>query len=76
MWLARTGLIMKAATGKTSEAAVQKLFGLSDFALVDMGDFAGGMLKYIRDHPVPCLTIAGGFAKLTKLGQGCLDQWA
>ena len=62
-----------AATGKTSEAAVQKLFGLSDFALVDMGDFAGGMLKYIRDHPVPCLTIAGGFAKLTKLGQGCLD---
>ena len=68
------GLIhVAAATGKTSEAAVQKLFGLSDFALVDMGDFAGGMLKYIRDHPVPCLTIAGGFAKLTKLGQGFLD---
>jgi cobalt-precorrin-5B (C1)-methyltransferase len=38
-----------------------------------MGDFAGGLLKYLRDHPVPKLTIAGGFAKLTKLAQGALD---
>jgi cobalt-precorrin-5B (C1)-methyltransferase len=61
------------ATGKTSESAVQKLLKLSDYALIDMGDFAGGMLKYLRDHPIPRLTIAGGFAKLTKLGQGFLD---
>ena len=41
--------------------------------MLDMGDFAGGMLKYIRNHPVPRVTIGGGFAKLTKLGQGFMD---
>ena len=38
-----------------------------------MGDFAGGLLKYLRRHPVPALVIAGGFAKMTKLAQGFLD---
>jgi cobalt-precorrin-5B (C1)-methyltransferase len=38
-----------------------------------MGDFAGGLLKYLRTHPVPRLTIAGGFAKMAKLAQGALD---
>jgi cobalt-precorrin-5B (C1)-methyltransferase len=38
-----------------------------------MGDFVGGMLKYLRTHPVPRLTIAGGFAKLAKLAAGHLD---
>jgi cobalt-precorrin-5B (C1)-methyltransferase len=61
------------ATGSTSEAAVQKLYGLTEPALIDMGDFVGGMLKYIRDHPVPRVTIAGGVAKMTKLAQGLLD---
>src|SRR4051812_44640474 len=61
------------ATGRTSEAAVRRIHGLSDPALLDMGDFAGGLLKYLRRHPLPRLTIAGGFAKLTKLGQGALD---
>jgi len=61
------------ATGSTSEAAVKKLYNLPDFALIDMGDFAGGMLKYLRKNPVPEVTIAGGFGKLTKLAQGYLD---
>jgi cobalt-precorrin-5B (C1)-methyltransferase len=61
------------ATGAASEAAVQKLHGLPEFALIDMGDFVGGMLKYIRTHPVPRVTIAGGVAKITKLAQGLLD---
>src|SRR5215831_399382 len=61
------------ATGSTSEAAVQKLYGLAEPALIDMGDFVGGMLKYIRDHPLPRVTIAGGVAKMTKLAQGLLD---
>ncbi len=39
--------------GSTSEAAVQRLHGLTEPALIDMGDFAGGMLKYLRRHPVP-----------------------
>jgi len=61
------------ATGSTSEAAVQALHGLPDHALIDMGDFAGGMLKYLRRNPVPRVTIAGGIAKMAKLGQGRLD---
>ncbi len=61
------------ATGSTSEKAVQDLYGLPDIACLDMGDFAGGLLKYIRKHPVPKLTIAGGFAKITKLAQGSMD---
>lgn len=60
-------------TGSTSEAAVQKLLGLPDHAMLDMGDFAGGMLKYLRRHPVPRVTIGGGIGKLTKLAQGALD---
>jgi cobalt-precorrin-5B (C1)-methyltransferase len=38
-----------------------------------MGDFVGGTLKYLRQHPVARLTIAGGFAKLAKLAAGHLD---
>ena len=49
------------------------MHGVADEALIDMGDFAGGMLKYVRQHPVPNITIAGGFAKLVKLAQGALD---
>jgi cobalt-precorrin-5B (C1)-methyltransferase len=62
-----------AATGATSEAAVQKLYNLAEIALIDMGDFVGGMLKHLRTHPVPRLTIAGGVAKMTKLAQGLTD---
>jgi cobalt-precorrin-5B (C1)-methyltransferase len=61
------------ATGSTSEAAVRRLYSLDDTALIDMGDFVGGMLKYVRSHPVPRVTVAGGFAKMSKLGQGLLD---
>ncbi len=62
-----------AATGSTSEAAVQKLTGLPETALLDMGDFVGGTLKYLRAHPVERLTLAGGFGKFCKLAQGALD---
>ena len=62
-----------AATGSTSERAVQALYGLPEFALIDMGDFVGGTLKYLRRHPIPRLTLAGGFAKLAKLAAGHLD---
>lgn len=61
------------STGSTSEAAVAALYGLPETALIDMGDFVGGMLKYLRRHPVRHVTVAGGFAKLAKLGQGFLD---
>jgi cobalt-precorrin-5B (C1)-methyltransferase len=42
-------------------------------ALIDMGDFVGGMLKYLRKHPIQRVTIAGGFAKMVKLAQGFID---
>lgn len=61
------------ATGRTSEQAVQLLHDLPETALIEMGDFVGGMLKYLRRNPVSRVTIAGGVAKMTKLAQGRLD---
>jgi cobalt-precorrin-5B (C1)-methyltransferase len=69
-----TGLMHVAgSTGAESERAVQRMYGLPEIALIDMGDFVGGMLKYLRNHPVPRVTIAGGVGKMTKLAQGLLD---
>jgi cobalt-precorrin-5B (C1)-methyltransferase len=64
---------LAASTGSVSERAVQRLHALPEEALIDMGDFVGATLKYLRRHPVPRLTIAGGFGKLAKLAQGALD---
>lgn len=60
-------------TGSTSEAAVKALHDLPETALIEMGDFVGGLLKYLRTHPIARVTIGGGFAKMTKLAQGRLD---
>ena len=60
-------------TGATSERAVQALHGLPDHAMLDMGDFAGGLLKYLARHPVPRVTIGGGIGKMAKLAQGAGD---
>ena len=62
-----------AATGKTSEAVARRLLGLPDQSLIDMGDMAGAVLKYLRRAPVRRLTLVGGFAKLAKLAAGHLD---
>ncbi|MEL6912944.1 MAG: cobalt-precorrin-5B (C(1))-methyltransferase [Pseudomonadota bacterium] len=60
-------------TGATSERIVQALHGLPDHAMLDMGDFAGGLLKYLAKHTVPRITIGGGIGKMTKLAQGAGD---
>ncbi|MFF9900960.1 cobalt-precorrin-5B (C(1))-methyltransferase [Streptomyces longispororuber] len=60
-------------TGSTSERTVVAAYDLPEDALLDMGDFAGAVLKYVRRHPVERLTICGGFAKLSKLAAGHLD---
>lgn len=60
-------------TGSTSEDAVRAHFNLPIEAMMDMGDFAGGLLKYVREHPVARVTIGGGFGKITKLAQGAMD---
>ncbi|MBX9424273.1 MULTISPECIES: cobalt-precorrin-5B (C(1))-methyltransferase [Streptomyces] len=73
--VARAGGLTHVAgcTGSTSERTVAGLYELPEIALLDMGDFAGAVLKYIRRHPVDRLTICGGFAKLSKLAAGHLD---
>jgi len=38
-----------ACTGSTTEDAVRKLYGLPDFAFIDMGDFAGGTAASDRE---------------------------
>ncbi|MGF7173847.1 cobalt-precorrin-5B (C(1))-methyltransferase [Azospirillum doebereinerae] len=68
------GLIHVAAcTGDVSEKAVTARYGFTEQALIDMGDFAGGTLKYLRGHPVGRLTLCGGFAKFGKLARGLMD---
>ncbi len=62
-----------ASTGSVSERTAQKHLGLPDWAMLDMGDFVGGTIKYLRHHPIPNLTIAGGFGKLSKLANGATD---
>ncbi len=60
-------------TGSTSETAVQSHYDLPLEAMLDMGDFAGGLLKYLKLHPVQRVTIGGGFGKMVKLAQGAMD---
>ena len=60
-------------TGATSERAVRAVYGLPEGAMLDMGDFVGGMLKYLRRHPVARVTVGGGIGKMVKLAQGAVD---
>ena len=60
-------------TGSTSEDAVRSHYGLPLEAMLDMGDFAGGLLKYLKLHSVARVTIGGGFGKMVKLAQGAMD---
>ncbi|MFG2838981.1 cobalt-precorrin-5B (C(1))-methyltransferase [Streptomyces zaomyceticus] len=73
--VARAGGLTHVAgcTGSTSERTMASLYDLPEIALLDMGDFAGAVLKYVRRHPVDRLTVCGGFAKLSKLAAGHLD---
>ena len=61
------------ATGSTSEQAADRIYHFPPEAMLDMGDFAGGLLKYLRKNPIERLTLAGGFAKFSKLATGSLD---
>jgi cobalt-precorrin-5B (C1)-methyltransferase len=64
---------LSGCTGSSSEKIVQAHHNLSDAAMLDMGDFTGGMLKYIVKHPVKRVTIGGGIGKMAKLAQGEID---
>lgn len=60
-------------TGSTSEKVVRGLYGLPETSLLDMGDFVGAVLTYLKKVPLPRLTIGGGIGKMTKLADGHLD---
>ncbi len=63
-----------ASVGATSEAMMRRRYPhLPDMAFLEMGDFVGGVLKYLKRHPLPRLSLAGGFAKISKLACGALD---
>ncbi|MGI9408341.1 MAG: cobalt-precorrin-5B (C(1))-methyltransferase [Hyphomicrobiaceae bacterium] len=62
-----------ACVGSTSERMVESLYDLPETAYLDMGDFVGGMLKYLRKHPVKKISIAGGVGKFAKLANGAMD---
>lgn len=62
-----------ACTGATSEQVVRAHYGLADMALIEMGDFAGAVLKHLRHAPVSQLTLIGGFGKISKLAAGHLN---
>lgn len=62
-----------AATGKLSETVLHNRYSLPEIAIIDMGDFVGGLLKYLRHHPLKRLSIVGGAGKLSKLAAGALD---
>ena len=62
-----------ACTGATSEQTMRIHYQLPDMALIEMGDFAGAVLKHLRRAPIPQLSLAGGFGKISKLAAGHLD---
>lgn len=64
---------LAASTGSSSEHAIQQHYNLSDTALIEMGDFAGAVLKYLKKAPVEKLSVCGGFGKISKLADGHLD---
>jgi cobalt-precorrin-5B (C1)-methyltransferase len=62
-----------ACTGSASEAMIRTQYQLSAMALIEMGDFVGAVLKYLKKVPIPKISIIGGFGKISKLAAGHLD---
>ena len=62
-----------ACTGSGSEQMIRDHYQLGEMALIEMGDFVGAVLKYLKKAPIPTLSIVGGFGKISKLAAGHLD---
>lgn len=62
-----------ATTGSTSEQAIVAKYGLPEMALIEMGDFAGALLKHLKKGQLDTLSLCGGFGKISKLANGHLD---
>lgn len=72
---------LAASTGIASEHAIKEYYQMDEVSLIEMGDFVGAMLKYLRrekidpksGNRIQKLSISAGFGKLTKLANGHLD---
>ena len=72
---------LAASTGIASEHAIKEYYQMDEVSLIEMGDFVGAMLKYLRREKIDSksgnriqkLSISAGFGKLTKLANGHLD---
>ncbi|PKF61596.1 cobalt-precorrin-5B (C(1))-methyltransferase [Psychromonas sp. psych-6C06] len=72
---------LAASTGIASERAIKDHYQMHEISLIEMGDFVGAMLKYLRREKIDSrtgkqikkLSISAGFGKLTKLANGHLD---
>jgi len=72
---------LAASTGIASERAIKDHYQMNEISLIEMGDFVGAMLKYLRrvkrdnrtGNQITKLSISAGFGKLTKLANGFLD---
>lgn len=62
-----------AATGNSSEAAIRAHYQLPEMAVIEMGDFVGALLKYLKRVRIPKVSLCGGFGKISKLANGHLD---
>lgn len=62
-----------ASTGNSSEQLVKQKYAMEDIALIEMGDFAGAVLKHLKKVPIARLSLCGGFGKMTKLANGHMD---
>lgn len=70
-----------ATTGNSSEVAIKQHYQLNNMALIEMGDFAGAVLKHLKALStgnnnaigIKKLSICGGFGKISKLAQGHMD---
>ncbi len=66
-------LHIAACTGNASEDTMRRVYALPEIALIEMGDFVGAVLKYLRKVPVGKLSLCGGFGKISKLAAGHMD---
>jgi len=61
------------ATGNQSEQAAKIHYHLNDMSIIEMGDFAGAVIKYLKNYEFKKIVFSGGFGKFCKLAQGHLD---
>ena len=64
---------LAAATGDASARAAACRHRLPELAVIDMGDFVRPTLRHVSRRRPRRLTLAGGFAKFSKLAAGALD---